>query len=50
MDGQRISCAEESQSLGADSCLALNVPKIQFLAGTLACHPCSMETCKHSYQ
>lgn len=50
MDAQGSSCAEESQPLGADSCLASNVPKIQLLAGTLACHPCSMETCKHSYQ
>lgn len=50
MDAQGSSCAEGSQPLGADSCLASNVLKIQLLAGTLACHACSMETCKHDYQ
>ena len=50
MAAQGSSCAEKSQPLGADSCLASNVLKIQLLAGTLACHPCSMETCKYGYQ
>lgn len=50
MDAQGSSCAEESQPLGTDSCLASNVPKIRLLAGTLACCPCSMETCKHGYR
>lgn len=43
------SCAEESQPLGADSCLASTVPKIQLMSA-LAHHPGSLETYKHSYQ
>lgn len=50
MDAQVSSCAEECQPLGVDSCLALNIPIIHLLAGTLAYHPGSIETCKHGYQ